>query len=329
MTGGRRDRVAIIGCGAVAQEMHAPALKALGPFGTRVVAVSDHDEARARTVATELGAPVLPLDRALEAANLAIVATPPRSHFELVASALAASCDVLCEKPFVLDRKEASELVKQAAGGGRELFVGHFRRLYASLRTARALLATGAVGPALSVEAYEGGRFNWRARSQYTTADPTGGVLYDTGSHLLDMILFALKLDSPDLTVSVEGAEREPQTNPAHEFRASAVVADGDAELQMRIHLSRYEALANLIRVRCEHGTVEIPAGPGSGVRLRGPDETTLVSAGEGEHSVSGAFVEQLRMVTAGEDASVLAASGFVGLTHLLAELEGAGARVG
>src|ERR1700678_239212 len=102
---GSLAQVAIVGCGAVVQDMYAPALKGLG--GVQVVAVCDLDQERAELVGHELGAPVKSFDEAVADAGLVVIAAPPAAHFELASRALAAHCSVLCEKPFVARTDQA------------------------------------------------------------------------------------------------------------------------------------------------------------------------------------------------------------------------------
>jgi hypothetical protein len=54
-----------------------------------------------------------------------VIATPDRTHYSLVTAALAASRDVLVEKPMALEPQEAVALAEQAETGGRILAVGH------------------------------------------------------------------------------------------------------------------------------------------------------------------------------------------------------------
>ena len=311
-------QVAIVGCGAVVQDMYAPALKKLG--GVRVVAVCDLDRERAELVGQDLGAPVKTFDEAVALAGLVVIAAPPAAHFELASRALAAGSSVLCEKPFVARTSQAKKLVGLAAERDCDLFVGHFRRLNASLRAARQLLASGLLGKPQSVVAMEGGRFSWQARSAYTLKDPLGGVLYDTGSHLLDMVMFAIGFDERDFEVSVQKLQVEPKTEPSHRLRAEIQLSDGEQAIALPVALSRYELLANIIRIRCERGTLELPAGGGSRLRIRGPAGDLTLESHDGEQTFNRAFVAQLGRVTAGEDCEDLVSSRFVAVTQVLRE---------
>ena len=236
---------------------------------------------------------------------------------------LSAGRAVLCEKPFVATTEHAHALVALSAKHQSDLFVGHFRRLCAPARTARQIIASGLLGAPQSVVAVEGGRFNWQAKSAYTHNDPLGGVLYDTGSHLIDMVLFATGLDEQELDVSVQTSDRSPDVEPSHSVRAEVALASTGQSIALTIGLSRFELLANVIRVDCERGTLEFPAGPGERLRIRGENGDVTLPALDGATTFTGGFVEQLRRVVTGEDCEELAASRFVGVTQVLEAIIG------
>lgn len=320
-----RSTIALVGCGAVVQEMYGPALKKLR--GARAVAVCDLDYQRAEIVGRELGAPVRSFEDAIAAADLAVIAVPPAAHFELTSRALAAGCNVLCEKPFVPRTSEAQALVDIAAEHRRDLFVGHFRRLGASLRTARQLLGSGLLGEPRTVEATEGGRFSWQARSAYTLNDPLGGVLYDTGSHLIDMVMFAIGFDERDFDVSVQKMHTIPAAEPSHDVQAEMQLSGDRRAIELTVRLSRFELLANVIRICCERGTLELPVAGGPRLRLRGPAGELTLETHDGEQRFNRAFVAQLERIVAGELCEDLAGSRFIAVTRVLESLHEHGCR--
>src|ERR1044071_8216979 len=75
------------------------------------------------------------------------------------------------------------------------------RRLYPSVRVARALLSSEMFGIPLCAEVFEGGPVRWDAHSGYYLSD-TGGVLFDTGSHALDTLSYVLGWDELKLLLS-------------------------------------------------------------------------------------------------------------------------------
>lgn len=76
-----------------------------------------------------------------------IVATSPGSHVEPCELALARGLAVMVEKPFTLCLREAVRLVALAEQTGVPLLVAQNYRYLRSFRTARRLIAEGALGP--------------------------------------------------------------------------------------------------------------------------------------------------------------------------------------
>jgi virulence factor len=130
-------RLAVVGLGAIAREVHLPSLRRLP--GVEVVGLVDAvPAALARAVAeTGLGPGFPSLDALLATTRPdgALVLTPKPSHYAVVRTLLEAGVDVFCEKPLTTVLAEAAELVGLAARTGRVLMVG-FNRRYAPVYVA-------------------------------------------------------------------------------------------------------------------------------------------------------------------------------------------------
>lgn len=71
------------------------------------------------------------------------IATPVDTHGDVVMSALEHGCDVMCEKPFVLDTAAADEAVAEAEASGRVLMAGHVSLFTEQHRKARKMRPMG------------------------------------------------------------------------------------------------------------------------------------------------------------------------------------------
>ncbi len=178
-----------------------------------------------------------------------LIATPPSSHFELASRALKEGKWVLCEKPFVTKKSEAERLVALAAAGNLGILVGHFRRAFPSLQIAREFLADR-ISDVESVEAFEGARFDWPTESGYVSVDKYGNVIYDTGSHLIDMVLYALSLDRGPCDHVIKDIKQEPSVGPCHEAAFSLQLHPPPSTIPVKVRLSRYRPEKNYIRVK-------------------------------------------------------------------------------
>ncbi len=329
--------VDIVGCGTVTRRFHLPALTWLERQGLlRVRYCLDPDLQAAGFVAAQLrGArPFRVSDPSAfdgAGAAIALVATPPEHHTAWTQHYLGAGAGVLVEKPAVVTVEQLSLLELAAREAGRAVLVGHVRRLFPSVEAARTAIAEGRIGSIRRIEAYEGVRWSWTTRSDFPVRSNAGGVLYDLGSHLLDMALYICRLDdlSPG-TVSVEvmRLEKWPAQEPSHEVMADLVLRAPSAEVSVVIRLSRREPLANVVRVRGDRGELLVPAWHSRTVLLRSDGSSQrLAVAPRSDHTATsqGCFVEEhleaWRAWALGQEDSPLRLGHFGFLTWLLQRL--------
>lgn len=81
-----------------------------------------------------------------ETVDAVVVATPARTHFQLVAEALASGKHVLVEKPLALSTEEAVWLTRRAGQVGRVLMVGHTFEYNPAVLKMRELVVSGSLG---------------------------------------------------------------------------------------------------------------------------------------------------------------------------------------
>jgi predicted dehydrogenase len=315
--------VGLIGCGAVVHNNYASVL--IGREEEyQVRYVTDLDAAQAESAAELFGAEPVDLDRLLTEADAVVISTPPASHAQLVRAALRDGRTILCEKPFTTSYGDAVEASKAAANAGARLYVGHFRRAFPQLALARELISLGLVGEVRAISATEGGRFTWRAVSNYTLEDPTGGVLWDTGTHTLDMALHAAGLDRADhLEVEVHEVTRD-RPEPSHDFRGRFDVSANGRSIEGMLHVSRKDALPNIVRITGEAGEVSFITGLDDRVRVSTSRGTTVLRADRTHVDILEPFDIQVRSVLLGRDAEVYEAGRFVGQIKLIEALSNA-----
>jgi predicted dehydrogenase len=146
-------RVFLIGAGAISRH-HAAAAYDRDVIDDPVeVHVTDTNEATLRAFTQQFpdaiahGTVAQLLSGRREADDIAVIATPPFTHFELASEALGAGFHVLCEKPLVLSASDARLLAAQANAAGRALegCDSRFRSVAATQRV-RGLLREGTLG---------------------------------------------------------------------------------------------------------------------------------------------------------------------------------------
>ncbi|HEX8275690.1 MAG TPA: Gfo/Idh/MocA family oxidoreductase [Longimicrobiaceae bacterium] len=210
--GGEPVRVGLIGYGLGGAAFHAPLIAAdPGMRLAAVVTASPERSAAARRDHPD--ALVLPSADALwERAgelDLAVVATPNRTHVPLALAALEAGLPVVVDKPFAATAADALRVVGAARERGLLLTVYQNRRWDGDFLTVAGLVREGRLGPVARFES----RFErWRpvpkgGWRESAAPEEAGGVLYDLGSHLVDQ---ALVLFGPVARVYAELDRRRP-----------------------------------------------------------------------------------------------------------------------
>ena len=187
--------VAIIGCGAVVEDLHVPPLLKLARRGAlRVTALVDSQPARIERLRREFpGARGHGSSAEAYAAGpiqLTLITSPPGLHVAHGLAAFAAGSHVFTEKPMVTTGTDADRLTAAAAQASRVLAVGLPRRYFPHVAEVAALVASGELGGNLTFTYREGGPYLWPVASEapFRRATSGGGVLMDKGVHALDTL---------------------------------------------------------------------------------------------------------------------------------------------
>jgi predicted dehydrogenase len=312
----------LIGCGTVVHTNYAATLR--GRDAYRVRYVCDTDAAQAASAANLFEAQAVSLDTLVDQADAIVISTPPSTHSSLVRASIKPGRTILCEKPYMTTHRDASEVSEAARAAGADLYVGHFRRSFPQLELAQKLIALGILGEITGFSASEGGRFTWRAVSDYPVRDPNGGALWDTGSHTLDMALFAAGFDRyPDLEARDIHVEKD-KSEPSHDFRAEFNLSVDARTVRGRIHVSRKEALPNLITIKGSRGRLTFVTDLDDRVRLTTATGSTVLVAERSYEDLMECFELQVRRILLKDRAEPFAASNFVGQIGLIEALANA-----
>ncbi len=191
-------RLAIDGCGAIAQLAHLPVLAKMR--GVELVALCDNDAARARALADRFEVPDVftDLEELLDADAIdgLIVATPNHLHEPHVLSALRAGVDVLCERPLALTTRGVERVLAAAQKGGRRVLVGNNHRFRSDVQALSRFVSSGELGKVVGIRC---GAYaprppqGWRQRR----AEAGGGAFLEQGFNLLDLALWLANFADP------------------------------------------------------------------------------------------------------------------------------------
>ena len=187
-----KKRIAVVGCGLIAQRSHIPAV--LRQPRAALSVLCDQSRERADALRRELGLVcdvAVSVDELADRADAAIIATPNASHADLTTRLLRHGIHVLCEKPLALSVAEGEHVVAVADEVRCVLGVGFVHRFHETTRLLRAVVDDGLIGAVHRYDLQLGVRFEWAAVSQFyfDRRLAGGGVLISEGVHWLDRLV--------------------------------------------------------------------------------------------------------------------------------------------
>ena len=189
-------RVALVGYGLAGATLHAPLIAAVEGLELATV-VTSNPERREQALSEHPGVEVVESPEAALTPehDLAVVATPNRSHVPLGLAALDAGLHIVIDKPLATSAADGRRLVEAASERQRVASVFQNRRFDGDFLTARRLIDAGELGGVTRFESrFERWRPEPKAGSWRERGDPEegGGLLLDLGSHLIDQALVLL-----------------------------------------------------------------------------------------------------------------------------------------
>ncbi|WP_226479401.1 Gfo/Idh/MocA family protein [Natrinema amylolyticum] len=223
-----------------------------------------------------------------------LIGTPHTLHYEQVVAALERDCHVYCDKPLTTDLERARDLAERAERSDRTVMVGYQRHLQSAFRTARERFVDREptwLTASITQDWIDDSRGTWRLDPDLSG----GGFLYDTGSHVLDGVLWTTGLEPESVAASMDFYDDERRVDRrAHldiEFANGAsgtVSVHGDApSVREHIHLWDDEGAVYLEGTQWGSRTVrEIDADAGEYAPYVDP---------RGEQSRADAFLESIR----------------------------------
>lgn len=195
-----KSRMIMVGAGSMARSHLRKLL--LQQDTTQVVAICEPNGVAYSLTAqlfADAGVPAPPnepdLEKLLSERNgeldAAFIITPHVYHLQQATICLEAGLDVLLEKPMVMNAEEARALIRTRARTGKLLTVAFQSSLSHYVDHALSLIRTGKTGALKAIHANVWQ--NWKNEQRGTwRQDPAmsgGGFLFDTGAHLLNLVV--------------------------------------------------------------------------------------------------------------------------------------------
>ncbi|RCW74846.1 Gfo/Idh/MocA family protein [Saliterribacillus persicus] len=194
-------KVAIIGAGGIASEVHIP-YYLQHTDRIEIVAITDIVEERVRAVATKFDIPHVftSYDEMLNTIEIDAVSVcvPNKFHKEATIAALNAGCNVLCEKPPAMNVQEAEEMERAQQDSGKILMYGFHYRFQQEVQTAKRFVEGNEFGYIYSARVKAVRRRGIPGWGVFTNKElQGGGPLIDIGVHMLDTALYLMGYPEP------------------------------------------------------------------------------------------------------------------------------------
>jgi predicted dehydrogenase len=173
------------------------------PFSIKLIGICNRTLSKAERLKEEFGFEFVTSDYRdlIERGDIDIidVCTPNNAHHDQIAAALDAGKHVYADKPVCITDDEADDIVKRAAEAEKRGVVhqvAFHNRFYPAVKRMKRLVEEGLLGTPVSFRAqyYHSSNLDpsrprgWRVRLD----EAGGGVLYDMGSHVLDLVYYLL-----------------------------------------------------------------------------------------------------------------------------------------
>ncbi|MCX8063543.1 MAG: Gfo/Idh/MocA family oxidoreductase [Candidatus Hydrogenedentes bacterium] len=198
-------KVAVIGCGAIAQERHLPYWRELEEEGrVHIAGLCDVFIERCESEAKLCkGAKIYSDYKTMlreDRFDIVDICTQNRLHAPIALSALEAGANVLVEKPIAMSTAEAKKMVDTAKKKNRKLMVAQHMRFEAGAEKLKEVVDKGTLGRIYTAEAKwlrKRGIPGWG--KFHIAKESRGGPLIDIGVHMIDLCYWLMGAPKPVL----------------------------------------------------------------------------------------------------------------------------------
>ncbi len=190
-------KVAIIGCGGIANGKHLPSLSKLKEV--EIVAFCDIEMEKAKNAAQKYGTKEacvyedykqLLKDPTIDVVH---VCTPNISHAEISIAAMESGKHVMCEKPMAKTYEEAKAMVEASERTGKKLTIGYNNRFRQDSQYLHKVCQRGDLGEIYFAKAHAIRRRAVPTWGVFLDEEKQGGgPLIDIGTHALDLTLWMM-----------------------------------------------------------------------------------------------------------------------------------------
>ncbi|RUT31861.1 Gfo/Idh/MocA family oxidoreductase [Paenibacillus zeisoli] len=304
-------KVAVIGCGAIAQRRHVP--EYTNNEQVELVAFADPKIERAQEMAEKHGGKAYASYEEIlanEKIDAVSICTPNYLHAPMTIAFANAGVHVLVEKPMAVAEEEGQQMIEAARKNGVYLMVGHNQRLMPPHVKAKEILDSGKLGRVITFRTAFGhpgpdawsvdGRDSWF----FEKDEAILGAMGDLGVHKSDFIRYLLNDEVAEVasfigTLDKEGTEVDDNAACLLRMKSGAIGT-------LVASWTQYRGGDNSTVLWCENGVMKIGTVEGDEVIVEltnGTVETYKVGAmatneKQVPSGVIDAFVESIQSQT-------------------------------
>ena len=148
-----------------------------------------------------------------------IISTPHTLHAGQIVDSLRAGCHVLCEKPMVCSVQEAKDVIRARDAAGKIVLVSYQRHYQHAFLVMKTAIDRGLIGTLQYVDLQQNQNWynnqkradRWRIHTELSG----GGQLNDSGSHIVDILLYVTGLVPERVYAVQQGFDLDVDVNSA------------------------------------------------------------------------------------------------------------------
>lgn len=244
-------KLAIVGCGAIAEMAHIPAVQSLKDV--EIVALIDLDMTRAEKLAEKFNVSQVMYDLSEVAHDIdsVILATPPHVRHLLAKKAFDAGLHVFCEKPLANSARESFSIVEYAKSSGKVCAVAHTYRFADNRQYLKKYLDNKIGKSPIKIKVFQGSPASWLSVSGYSYKKELtpGGVVLIEGIHTIDFLIWLFGI--PKIEKYIDDSLGGLESN-------AYMVLNFNENIYAELRLSRTSNLGNYIEFIVGNEKIEI-----------------------------------------------------------------------
>lgn len=258
-------RIAIIGCGRITEIGHLPAILSLPSL--KLTALVDTDSSRAKALKDDYAIDCeisQDFKDIVDFCDLAIIATPNSSHYEIASYLLENKIHTLVEKPLTIESREADHLSQIAQKNNCILSVGFVTRFFPSTTLMKEMIDNNYFGKIESFQYEFGSMGGWAPVSGYNLDKDCsgGGVLLVSGTHFIDRMLYWF--GDPEILECSSDSHGGVEAN----FQAKFLFRKNGAELIGDFFVSKTYKLQNSFKLYGQYYDASLPEGQSEWIKV-------------------------------------------------------------